>query len=389
MDSPTCTVLCIPATCTKRQLTCPLSHRGPVLRRHTELMILHRHPVRLLGTTSPVLHNVLRINTRHRASYCTALLRRVLYKMRCPHVRQRTWSSLPMSTVSPHDPHLHTRAGGAETAVGGQVVRRQHACGCWMPADSAADSHARGNQLARTRLPRVHPGASLARICSAAQALGQSGRMRSSPRAHVSSLLRAHSRLDTPNARAPCPAALPSAARGGSWAGARWLLGQQGHVHVCGLLARCGGREGPLHFPCSSSTNIRGSQARGFLRSCKNSCTVAKMLSRHASTLAAQAFRSAAASARPVAQRRLPAVTAGARFSASTVKGAETSSLTSAAAAIAVLGGGFVGVFRWVTAPEVLLSPVRVCLCARAWPCACAARLSGASSGLKQKGLRV
>jgi hypothetical protein len=113
------------------------------------------------------------------------------------------------------------------------------------------------------------------------------------------------------------------------------------------------------------------------------------MLSRHASTLAAQAFRSAAASARPVAQRRLPAVTAGARFSASTVKGAETSSLTSAAAAIAVLGGGFVGVFRWVTAPEVLLSPVRVCLCARAWPCACAARLSGASSGLKQKGLRV
>jgi hypothetical protein len=115
--------------------------------------------------------------------------------------------------------------------------------------------------------------------------------------------------------------------------------------------------------------------------------TAPKMLSRRASTLAAQAFRGAAASARPVLQRRLPAVTAFARLSASTVKGGATSSFTSAAAAIAVLGGGFVGAFRWVTAPEVLLSPLCVCVCARAWSCACAARISGASSGLTQKGL--
>jgi len=92
------------------------------------------------------------------------------------------------------------------------------------------------------------------------------------------------------------------------------------------------------------------------------------------------AARSACPIARPVAQRP----TAGARLSASTVKGAE-SSLTSTAAAIVVLGGGFVGVLRWFNAPEVLLSPAcscvraraRACSCAmraRPWPCACAAR---------------
>ena len=100
------------------------------------------------------------------------------------------------------------------------------------------------------------------------------------------------------------------------------------------------------------------------------------------------AARSACLIAHPVAQRP----TAGARLSASTVKGA-ASSLTSTAAAIVVLGGSFVGVLRWLNAPEVLLSPcvfVRAlalaCVCAmrgRPWPLACTA---GASSGLP-KGL--
>jgi len=80
---------------------------------------------------------------------------------------------------------------------------------------------------------------------------------------------------------------------------------------------------------------------------------------------AAGALRSAAS--QPVVHRRLSSASAG---------NARTSPVASAAAGIACLGVGFVGVFRWVNGPQVRLSAsvrpcVCVCVCVCVYVCVC------------------